>query len=493
MTRASLRALMETSYTGTPAADQNMQVAQPATQITQDTALALRIRQAEIQNTILEAVSPMLPAMAPNANMQTASNEELIVHARQVQELRATMHTSQQWAHYLMENPLSRIPDVNERVILHQAIVNLMEERINILEMHKSLHVQTLLRYNENPAYANSISHAQECSNILQEHINLLRRQVAQFLSSQEVASSSPVLRGNTRVYAARPTPEPEMQELALATPYFPQLVDKFQTRKFELNTFIEAMKQEQDPPAVFHRFWSQALEDLGKMTMKMQDAGQTVLQDGIHTIGPKNQVEFVQKRVWAKMANLCLTRQRMGAICIGNDSEENSDFENNEVWHIFEQVAEVSAEASQTMCRMRQLVHLKSFDLTAKLVNFDVGVDIISCYNVENELSILLSMGRIDVFKYIAETKHSCPFCRTLITPNLLEFEKQEFDMGSCCLLGSELCAENEVPVACLPCPTCNPKTDQSLSMPAEEKEKRNPIKICRFCLPQFVMAKRI
>jgi hypothetical protein len=213
-------------------------------------------------------------------------------------------------------------------------------------------------------------------------------------------------------------------------------------------------------------------------MTIKVKDAGGTFLQDGIDTIGPKNQVHFVQQRVWAKMAHLCLSRQRMGAICYGEDSEDNSEFENSEVWHIFEQLQETQPEASQTMCRMRQLVHLRSYDLIEKLVNFNVGVDIISTYNVKDELSILLSMGRIDVFKYVATTKHSCPFCRTSIMPDLLEFEKQEFASGSCCLSGSQLCADKEVSVAAFPCPNCVPT---------------NQLKICRFCLPQFIMSKRI
>lgn len=298
-------------------------------------------------------------------------------------------------------------------------------------------------------------------------------------LATQWAPSSA----GSSSTATYVPPSSPQALEVAVQVPYVPPLLDihaSTDASKWKINEFIAVMQQDEDPPALMHNLYTQTLEDLKAVTRKEIDLATTNPQTHMHTIGPKNQVHFMKQRMWARIAHVCLTRQRMGAVCYGEDNSmyenaENSNLDNVEVWHIFQQA---HLNTTPLMARMRHIVHENTYSLRHKLLDFKVGMHIISSYDLDGERSILMATGQIDLRMYLPVTRHPCPFCKTLLHPDLLEFEKQAFSNGPCCISGSELCADKEVAVASFPCPVCASSSN---------------IKICRLCMPQFIMSQRI
>lgn len=308
----------------------------------------------------------------------------------------------------------------------------------------------------------------------LQERISGMHSMATQWAPSS-VGSSS------TATYV--PPSSPQALEVAVQVPYVPPLLDihaSTDASKWKINDFITVMQQDEDPPALVHDLYKQTLEDLKAVTLKENNLTANNPQTGMHTIGPCNQVHFLKQRMWARIAHVCLTRQRMGAICYGQDNSmyentENSNLNDPEVWHLFQQA---HPSTTPLMARMRHIVHDRTYDLRHKLLDFQVGMHIISSYDLDGERSILMATGHIDLHMYMPVTRHPCPFCKTLLHPDLLEFEKQVFEPGPCCISGSDLCADTEVDVAKFPCPVCASTSN---------------VKICRLCMPQFIMSQRI
>ena len=320
----------------------------------------------------------------------------------------------------------------------------------------------------------------------MEQRLNLvgqMQATVGQMQATVAVSAMEASSANSTGTATYVPQSSPQALDVAVQVPYVPPLLDihaSTDASKWKINEFIAVMQQDEDPPALVHNLYKQTLEDLKAVTLKAKNLAATNPHTGVHTIGPKNQVHFMKQRMWARIAHVCLTRQRMGAICYGEDNSmyentENSNLNNADVWHIFQQT---HPSTTPLMARMRHIVHERTYDLRHKLLDFQVGMHIISSYDLDGERSILMATGQIDLSMYMPVTRHPCPFCKTLLHPDLLEFEKQVFDNGPCCISGSELCVDKEVAVATFPCPVCAPTSH---------------IKICRLCMPQFIMSQRI
>lgn len=262
-----------------------------------------------------------------------------------------------------------------------------------------------------------------------------------------------------------------------VVVPYVPMMVDLYSNvrNKWTANEFIDTLRTQSEPNIVFDDLYQSVLRDLRQVTREMN----------VTSIGPKNQVHYMTQRIWAKIAHLCIKRESMGAILIGSDisDNDNSNLINPVMWHVFQQKETVTSDVMQ---RVQYISHMNSYGLSRDLLNIYIGMHIDNSYNIDGQRSILMTTGTIDCRLYARSNRHNCPFCRTELDLDILEFENSEFESGRCCMGASGVCSDSEVMVAPISCPTCT-QVDENT------KRAKNPQSICRLCICSFILEKRL
>lgn len=259
--------------------------------------------------------------------------------------------------------------------------------------------------------------------------------------------------------------------------PYVPMMVDLYSNvrNKWTASEFIDTLQTQSEHKIVFDDLYQSVLQDLRQVTSEMN----------VTSIGPKNQVHYMTQRIWAKIAHLCIKRESMGAILIGSDISDgdNSNIIDPVMWHVFQQKETVTSDVMQ---RVQYISHMNSYTLSRDLKNIHIGMHIDNSYNIDGQRSILMTTGTIDCRFYARSNRHKCPFCRTELDLDILQFENSEFESGRCCMGASGVCSDSEVMVAPISCPTC-------MEVDENTKMAKNPQNICRLCMCSFILAKRL
>lgn len=259
--------------------------------------------------------------------------------------------------------------------------------------------------------------------------------------------------------------------------PYVPMMVDLYSNvrNKWTANEFINTLRTQSEPRILFDDLYQSVLRDLRQVTREMNTT----------SIGSKNQVHYISQRIWAKIAHICIKQEFMGAISIGSDVSEgdNSNLLDPVMWHVFQQKERVTSDVMQ---RVQYIAHMNSYGLNRDLLNIRIGMHIDNTYNIDGQRSILMTTGTIDCRLYVRSNRHKCPFCRTELDLDILQFENSEFESGRCCMGASGVCSDSEVMVAPISCPTCT-EVDENT------KRAKNPQNICRLCMCSFILAKRL